>query len=229
MIKRTFNLMLALVLMFALAGAALAETHTEFVTGNPVMDVQPGQVYVISNTLNFGDLDTPGPYATGILGGVSRFGETVQLLDVPANTYVRDVGINIYSAWGTTNAAAVGGSGTGLTMHGVQIGDGADTDGWIRTVDFGPSASGVSSGSISGTTLDAIGGAAGVITVATYTNMAAYHRVGGKMYTTADTIDALLPVYSHRAATVSGLTDFVLQVWAECVAVSSQQAYGTLR
>jgi hypothetical protein len=50
---------------------------------------------------------------------------------------------------------------------------------------------------------------------------------GGKWYSTADTIDAVIPEAATwgGAVAAAGLTDFQVQVWAICVKPSSQEAY----
>jgi hypothetical protein len=111
-------------------GTVMAATITDFVSGNPVYAPdQENQVFVISNKLDFGDIDDyPG-------SGVTT-GDVVQLLDVPAGMIVNAVGVHIYSNSGTVAATTVSAS---------TVGDGSDADGWITDVDLAPSASGVSS------------------------------------------------------------------------------------
>lgn len=193
--KRTFILLATITLV--VCGSAMAATHSKFVTGNPIYDPKDNEVFVISNTVDFGDLSTAGPVATGVLSGVTP-SDVVQLLDIPAGTIVKNVGIYIYSAWGTS----------GVTCPAVTIGDGTDPNGWITAVDFGPSASGVSNSN------------GAYVLVTTDFDLAKY-------YSTADTIDATIPAVANtwRPQSLSGLTDFVLQIWAECVKPSTQEAY----
>jgi len=198
-----------LALVFGLSTADAA-THSRFVTGVPVPEPTQGAPYVISNTLYFNDLQTRGPSGTGYLAGVSS-ADTVRLLPIPAGTIVRGVGVYIKSAWGTA----------GVTCGGVTIGDGDVTNGWLRAVDFGPTASGVSTSS--GTSAWSMLGTAGTSVIVS----GAYASTGGKMYTTEDTIDAVLPAVQGWGgiAAIAGLTDFQLTIWADCVKPSTQYKY----
>lgn len=199
--KKIFSLISALVICIALAGTVWAETHTEFVTGNPIYQpVNDHAVYIISNTLDFADLTTVN--ASGGTSGVTN-GDVVQLLDIPAGTIVKNIGARIYSAWSTS----------GATMAGVTIGDGTDPNGWITAFDFGAEATGVSNSN----------GAYVLVTTDFDT---------GKYYSAADTIDAVIPSINRQPGfpgAVGGATDFQLQIWAECVTPSVQNAYGKLR
>lgn len=198
--------LLVVVMALGTAWMAFAETHSRFVTGNPVYGGKANEVYIISNTLDFSDLRTAGPSGTGILAGVTR-GDTVQLLDIPAGVIVTSVGLNIYSAWTTS----------GLTCAAVTIGDGSDVDGWFRAVDFGPTASGVSVSS----------GASIYSSIYQYSPGKYALGEGGKYYSAADTIDAVIPNVATWGGPVAaaGLTDFVLRAWATCVKPSTNEAY----
>ena len=207
MLKKLFFVLCA---VFIIAGVSLAATHTDFVTGNPVYDPKDNEVFIISNTLDFADLTTGGN--SGVTGG-----DVVQLLDIPAGTIVKNVGIYIYSAWSTS----------GATCPGVTIGDGSDANGWLLDVDFGPTASGVSASS-GNTTYDTYKTAAGVTTLV----RPAYYKLGGKYYSTADTIDAVIPTITHldgHPGAVSSCSDFQLMIWAEAIKPSTQNAYGSIR
>ena len=213
--KRITSLFAALCLVFFMAGTAMAQTtHTRFITGAPQFEPKDNSVFVIANTLDFTDLRATAPYGTAALAGVSR-SDVVQLLSVPAGTIVKSVGVNIYSAWSTS----------GITAAGVTIGDGSDVDGWITAVDFGPSASGVSSSALNEVSGFAVGTntTAGAHTMAYVVNPGAYAFAGGKYYSAADTIDAVIPATSHQ--TYARCTDFVVRVWAECVKPSVKKAY----
>lgn len=197
--KKVCSLISALVICIALAGTAWAATHTEFVTGNPVYrPANDHSVYIISNTVDFADLSTAG------LSGVTT-GDVVQLLDIPAGTIVKNVGVYIYSAISAES---------GTTATGATVGDGADPNGWITTVDLARVAAAVSGVSNSN----------GAYVLGT-TDFDI-----GKYYATADTIDMTITLVSLQARyIVSGLTDLQVQVWAECITPSTQNAYGKLR
>lgn len=212
--KRTWVSIVVVALIFCFVGfARAAETHSRFVTGFVSPEPPQNVPYIISNTLNFADLKT------GVLSGVSR-DDTVQLLPIPAGTIVKSVGINIYSAWSTV----------GTTCYGVTIGDGAGVTGWMPSVDFGPSATGVSgsyASEVSGFATDAEPVTTGEHNME-YLNLGDYARVGGKYYSTADTIDAVIPAIQAVGGIDSSdaaVTDFVLRIWAECVKPSTQYRY----
>jgi hypothetical protein len=204
--KRVTSYVAALALVFCFAGLAMAEdakVQSSFTTGFAQPQPKDFEQYVISNYCNFADLKT------GIYSGVTG-GDTVQLLVIPAGTYVKKVGIRIASAWSTS----------GATANGVTIGDGSDVNGWIQSVDFGPTASGVS---VSGATA-AIDG---TVAVAYSYAQGAYSYLG-KYYSSADTIDAVIPIIARGsgvAGTIAGCTDLKVQVWAECYKPTSNYNY----
>lgn len=202
--KAWCSVLIAAAMAICTAWVAFAETHTEFTTGNPLYSPKKNEVAIISNTVDFSDLDTTGAGTAGAISGVTR-SDTVALLDIPAGTVVLQVGVYIASAWGTS----------GLTCYGATIGDGDDTAGWISAVDFGPTASGTSISSGGTTYIIASGGG----------QYAAGGKYGnaGKYYSSADTIDATLPAWAHRAT--AGLTDFILRPWAMVIKPSTQEAY----
>ena len=205
--KRVTAYVAALALVFCFVGTAMAgaaaKVQTSFTTGFAQPQPKDFEQYIISNYCYFGDL------TTGVNSGVTG-GDTVQLLRIPAGTYVKRVGIRIASAWSTS----------GATCNGVTIGDGDDTNGWIQTIDFGASASGVS---ISGVTaaIDA------TVAAPYYPAQGAYNWVG-KYYTAADTIDAIIPVIARNtgdAGAIAGCTDMKIQVWAECYKPNTNYNY----
>lgn len=209
--KRFVSIVAVLGMLFAFSATAMAETHTRFVTGNPTTKAPDNTVFIISNTLDFSDLRTTGPSGTGALSGVTR-SDVVQLLDIPAGTYVLGVGASIYSAWTTS----------GLTCSGVLIGDGSGTSGWIATMDWGPTASGTS------TTSGVTGMGAGSAGEYIVRHPGMGDGGGGKYYSAADTIDAVIPAGGDGwggKAVASALTDFQLQIWAVCIKPSTQEAY----
>jgi hypothetical protein len=205
--KKNWFVLIALTLMVVFGvGTVCAETHSRFITGFPVYQPKDGEVFIISNTLDFSDLKTQGVYQGGTLNGVSR-SDTVKLLPIPAGTIVKSVGVYISSAWSTS----------GVTCYGATIGDSSSTNGWLKAIDFGPSASGVSTSV--GTSSWTVDGGGGVSII----NAPTYAYTGGKYYSTASTIDAVIPATSHQ--TYAKCTDFVMKVWAECVNPRSQKAY----
>lgn len=214
--KRFVSIAAVVGMVFAFSATALAETHTRFVTGNPEPKIHDNSVFIISNTLDFSDLRTTNLTGSALQAGVTR-GDTVQLLDIPAGVVVLGVGMNIYSAWTTS----------GLTCSGAYIGDGSGVSGWLQSIDLGPTASGTSTTFLSGVS-GLYGGNVAISTTGNHTlqyivNPGSYATAGGKYYSAADTIDLVLPNWAHR--TSSGLTDFVMQVWATCVKPSTQEAY----
>lgn len=206
--KRTcICILIVFALLFGFSGFVGAEVHSRFVTGFTTPEPPQNTTFIIANTLNFADLKVKGNAGTE-LSGVSK-SDTVQLLSIPAGTIVKDVGINIYSAWSTA----------GLTCYGVTLGDGTTTDGWLLSVDFGPSASGVSrTGGVSSWT---IAGNAGTSII----SAPKYAYAGGKYYSAADTIDATIPAVDSTNNSYARCTDFVLRVWAECIKPSTQYRY----
>lgn len=195
--KRVTSYIAALALVFCFAGTAMAgaaaKVQTSFTTGFAQPQARDFEQYIISNYCNFGDL------TTGVYSGVTG-GDTVQLLAIPAGTYVKKVGIRIASAWSTA----------GATCYGVTVGDDSDANGWIQSIDFGPTASGVSVSGVSA----AIDGTASV----NYAYAQGAYSYLGKYYSTADTIDATIPIIARGtgvAGTLSGCSDLKIQVWAE--------------
>jgi hypothetical protein len=202
---------LALMVFFGVGTvmAADAKTQTRFITGfniaEPVNSFTP---YVIYNYCNFADLTTGS--ATGVTGG-----DVVQMLKIPAGTYIKSVGAMISTKWTTT----------GATCYPVTIGDGNDAKGWIREMDWGPSASGVSTSA--GNTNWSVY-AATLATGVTTMIRPEYFKSGGSYYKSADTIDAVIPVLGRTAdlpGGASGLTDFVLKIWAEAIKMPAQYNY----
>jgi len=192
-----------------IVGVAFGATHERFTTGNPEYKNHANEVFVISNRCDFGDLRTTGPSGTGVLSGVTK-GDVVQLLDIPAGTYVMAVGFEIITA--TTDS--------GITVANVSIGDNDDVDGWLGSgvsVTWGLSASGVSISS-GGSTYIIPGTATNF-----YTKGGAYGNTG-KYYSSGATIAAVIPLYGSQKAT-SALSDFVVQPFAICIKPSSQKAY----
>ena len=222
--KRFTYFTAVLALMVCLGGTAIAETHTEFVTGNPITGpVNENTPFIIGNYVDFADLNTPGNRTAGIVSGVTP-GDTIQLLEIPAGTYVMDVGVRIASAWSTPTIAAATSS-----CSNVAIGDGSSTSGWF-SMDWGPSASGVTIASMtSGVTFSF---PATVEYSPNYLTKGAYAMTGGKYYSAADTIDAVIPAANSRffqQAAAGGVTDLQLQVWAICVQRNTNKAYGSVR
>jgi hypothetical protein len=204
--KRVTSYIAALALVFCFAGSAMAagdaKVQSSFTTGFATPTVPEHQTFVISNYCDFSKLYT-NTYS-GVTGG-----DTVQLLVIPAGTMVNRVGIRIASAWSTS----------GATCNGVTIGDGSDANGWIQSIDFGPSASGVS---VSGVT------AAIDSTSASYMPAQGAYAWVGKYYSSADTIDATIPVIARTAGlagAIAGCTDMKIQVWAECYKPNSTYRY----
>jgi hypothetical protein len=198
---------------------------TAFVQGVQKYQAPQNQVYFISNTLDFSDLQTKGPSSVGKIAGVTAMTtpETVQLLYIPAGTVVREVGMRIYSAWGTA----------GLTCYGVNIGDGSAVSGWMANLDWGPSASGTSSsvssvsGYVAGDGTDGDQTYQPTAGMSPFTRNGRYAKDGGKYYSAADTIDATLPRVAGWGGidARAGLTDFKIQVWAICIKPSTQLMY----
>jgi hypothetical protein len=206
-LKKTWWAPLVILLI---VGVAFGATHERFTTGNPEYKNHANEVFVISNRCDFGDLRTTGP-AGVILSGVTK-GDTVQLLDIPAGTYVMAVGFEIITA--TTDS--------GITVANVLIGDNADNDGWLSSgvsVTWGATASGVSISSGGSTYVTPTGGTAQSFYVAG----GAYGHTG-KYYSSGATIAAVIPSYGSQKAT-SALSDFVVQPFAICIKPSSQKAY----
>jgi len=195
--SKTFKLVALAIVTVLLGGTVWAATITDFVTGNPVYAPdRDNAVFVISNKLDFGDIDD---YANS---GVTS-SDVVQLLDIPAGMVVKNVGLRINTAWGAA----------GNTCYGVTIGDGTDPNGWITAVDFGPTSSGVSRAN------------------------GAYHLVTtdgdiGKYYSATDTIDAVIPEVAEATTgsgwSATGLTDFVVEVWAEGIMAPGGKNYGAV-
>jgi hypothetical protein len=209
-LKRFTSIIAALALIFCVSGTAMARdamTQTRFITGfalpEPVGNFTP---FVIYNYCNFADL------SNGAQAGVTG-GDVVQLLKIPAGTYVKQVGIMISTAYTTAGATCVG----------VQIGDGADVNGWLEEVDLGPTATGVSVSS--GSTNWAVYiTAAGVTTM----NRPAYSRSGGSYYKSADTIDAVIPILGRTSGLpggTSGVTNGIIKVWAEAIKMPASYNY----
>jgi hypothetical protein len=215
--KKNWFVAIVVAAMIFCFGTANAIDHTRFVSGVQTPEPPQSGDYIISNTLYFSDLQTTGPSTVGFLAGVSR-GQTVSLLKIPADTIVKDMGIYIKSAW--SNA------GTGATCAGVQIGDSSDTDGWFTEVDFGHTASGVSTSSGCTGYYTFIAESSGVSQMV----RPEYFKPGGKYYTADTNIYATLPSTQHGTAAngawySGGLTDFQLTIWAECVKPSTQPRY----
>lgn len=213
--KRFTLIVAALMALCLVGGTAMAQTtHSRFVTGAPVHEPKDNSVFVIANTLDFGDLRATAPSGTAALAGVSKT-DTVRLIYIPAGTIVKSVGVEIYSAWGTA----------GITAYGVTIGDGDDADGWLTSVDFGPSATGASISTLAEVSGFTVGTntTGGTHTMAYVVAPGAYALKGGKSYTSADTIDAVMPTWTNTA--YARCTNFVLRIWAECVKPSTKKAY----
>ncbi len=131
-------------------------------------------------------------------GGVTS-ADVVQMLDIPAGMIVNAMGLRVNTA-----------AGSGVTGVSVNIGDGSDTNGWITAWDLGASASGVSS-----TYEEGVAGE--------------YHTLyGGNYYSSADTIDLVVPTLSGEWMNddpVSACTEMVLEVWAEGVMAPTKKNY----
>lgn len=204
--KRVTSYMAALAMVFCFAGVAVAGTNdakvqTSFTSGFAQPSAPEWSTFVISNYCDFSKL------YTGTNSGVTG-GDTVQLLAIPAGTFVKHVGIRIASAWSTG----------GATCYGVTIGDGSDTNGWLKDIDFGPTASGTSVSS----------GVSSVSANAAWPEAGDYMIPGGKYYSTADTIDAIIPIVQRTtgvAGAVSAASDLKLQVWAECYKPNTRMNY----
>ena len=192
--KRFFSLLAVLCLVFCFGSTAMAvHTHSKFIQG--VAEVEPGsdnEVFVISNQLAFSGLT---PFSTG---GVTT-ADVVNLLRIPAGTYVLDVGMR------TVTAPSMA-STTGFAT----IGDSSDVDGWISIYDIGGSSSGVSTSNDSGVS-------------------GAYKNQGGKYYSAAGNISMTIPTLSTwdwlANDPQSICTGFVIQPWAICIKPSTQQRY----
>lgn len=101
--------------------------------------------------------------------------DVVQALPIPAKTLVLRVGLDVTTAEGAT-----------LT---IDVGDGADTDGWLDGVDANTAASYCSALTLGEATPNTITGFS-----------------GGKYYSAADTIDVLI--------NNSGIDTAVMRLWA---------------
>jgi hypothetical protein len=190
--KKNWLILIALILAVVFGFSTVnAKTHSRFVTGFTSPEPTQNTVFIIANTLNFADLTVNGALGT-VVAGVSP-SDTVKLLPIPAGTVVTNVTAQIYSAWSTA----------GVTLGGVIIGDSSDTNGWITTMDWGPTATGVSRAN----------GAYFLTTTA---------GDRGKVYSTADYITATIPASAWDYAKC---TDFVLRIWAECAKPSTQYQY----
>jgi len=149
----------------------MATTHSLDSMKVAAQPIEGLKVYTIKNTVDFGDLDD---------GVAIGDGDTVELLKVPVNTIVLAVAVNVTTA------------GAASTAYTCTVGDGANPDGFIKTVDL--TATGITK-----TAADA---------VETY-GMAVG---GGHVYSTADTIDAVVTI-------TGGTSHPVVEVTAICVAL----------
>lgn len=140
------------------------------------LEVTSAGTYVLSNTVNMTDVIAN----TAVTGAAA---DVVQCLDIPANTLVTKVIVE------TTTA-------TGVTSSTIDVGDGADTDGWLDGVDSNATAV-YNSGTIT-------------LTESAPNTISPELGIPGKVYTVDDTIDVLIKVSS----TVSSALEF--KIWAVC-------------
>lgn len=206
--KKQLFMAFAVIGLLAFSGTVIAETHTTFVTGFPLSQpTKDSEPFIVTNYCNFGLLTyVPGGGVTNLATTDAGVGDTVQLIKIPAATYVKSVGVRVVTAWT--------GAGTGVTGI-AGIGDGSDVDGWIPNFSIGASASGTSNSVLpnqSGAT---------VFTTGTlgFPHASAY-GAPGKYYSAEDTIDLTVTTAGSRSKGTNwadgGLTNFVIQVWAEC-------------
>jgi hypothetical protein len=124
--KKVFSLIFGVALVVALTGTVQAQM-TDFVDGAPAFEpADDNDVFVIKNRLDFADLET---YPAGGVTSAS----VVQLLNVPANSYITAVYATVSTQWGTSGETAA-----------CIIGDGSDTNGYMTALDLGPTSTGVS-------------------------------------------------------------------------------------
>jgi hypothetical protein len=187
---KRFFAVLAMCLLFV--GTVHAATITTFVDGQQEYGGGSNEVFVIHNRVDFADI------ANYPDGGVTT-ADVVQLLRVPANMVVTEVGARVVDD----------GSLSGTTDWSGSIGDGALATRFINPFEIANSASGVSYSLATGmyySAADTID-----LTVPTLTNGYLAKAAGG----------------TQRP--ISAVTDFVMEVWAKGYILPGMKTYGKLR
>ena len=202
--KRVFSIVFGLCLVAGLAGTVPAATITDFVEGNPVYAPdQENVVFVISNKLDFGDINDY------VNGGVST-ADVVQALDIPAGMIVNAVGFRVNTAYTLTSCSG----------YSWDVGDGDDADGWLTEFHYGDT------GSASGVSSTYEDGVAGVYQT---TDGGKYYAADDTIDITVQTIAAGTIGLWLADDPTSFATDFVVEMWAEGIMAPTKKHYGTLR